>query len=193
MEIADLLSRASAFKQKIREARRSVPAPDFEWYPHDTMSALWHMDKLLTGANRNLLDGKLRILDLGDLTWDKEMELVCPVDKLGPVDIYIVSHHGSSQSNSPALLNGITPRVAIMDNGATKGGSRSSWNIIEKSPRLEDLWQLHFSSKGGTAHNVASPEMLYVSGSSGAQFDERAQELRGTSDLISAISAGAST
>src|SRR2546422_5377185 len=26
---------------------------------------------------------------------------------------------------------------------------------IEKSPRLEDLWQLHFSSKGGTAHNVA--------------------------------------
>ncbi|PYU35757.1 MAG: MBL fold metallo-hydrolase [Acidobacteria bacterium] len=99
--------------------------------------------------------GKLRILDLGDLTWDKEMELVCPVNKLGPVDIYIVSHHGSSQSNSPALLNGITPRVAIMDNGATKGGSRSSWNIIEKSPRLEDLWQLHFSSKGGTAHNVA--------------------------------------
>ena len=27
----------------------------------------------------------------------------------------------------------------------------------------------------GTAHNVASPEMLYISGSSGAQFDERAR------------------
>jgi len=38
--------------------------------------------------------GKLRILDLGDLTKDKEWDLMCPVNKLGKVDIYIVSHHG---------------------------------------------------------------------------------------------------
>jgi len=99
--------------------------------------------------------GKLRILDLGDLTWDKEMELVCPINRLGTVDIYIVSHHGWNQSNSPALLNGIAPRVAIMDNGAMKGGSPSSWDIIKKSPRLEDFWQLHFSNEGGAAHNSA--------------------------------------
>src|SRR5271170_322116 len=48
--------------------------------------------------------GKIRILDLGDLTWDKEAELVCPINKLGAVDVFIVSHHGWSQSNSPALL-----------------------------------------------------------------------------------------
>jgi len=66
--------------------------------------------------------GKLRILDLGDLTWDKEMELMCPVNRLGRMDIYIVSHHGWRQSGSPALLNGIAPRVALMDNGADKGG-----------------------------------------------------------------------
>lgn len=100
--------------------------------------------------------GKLRILDLGDLTRDKEMELVCPINKLGPVDIYIVSHHGWSQSSSPALLNAIAPRVAIMDNGAKKGGTPSVWDIIEKSPRLENLWQLHFSDEGGAAHNVAT-------------------------------------
>src|SRR5207244_9149928 len=35
--------------------------------------------------------GKLQILDIGDLTKDKEMELMCPVNKLGKVDIYIVS------------------------------------------------------------------------------------------------------
>src|SRR5467141_3849729 len=99
--------------------------------------------------------GKLRILDLGDLTWDKEMELMCPINRLGTVDIYIVSHHGWNQSNSPALLNGIAPRVAIMDNGAMKGGSPSSWDIIKKSPRLEDFWQLHFSNEGGAAHNSA--------------------------------------
>ncbi len=100
--------------------------------------------------------GKLRILDLGDLTRDKEMELVCPINKLGAIDIYVVSHHGWYQSNSPAFLNAITPRVAIMDNGAKKGGTPSAWDIIEKSPRLENLWQLHFSEEGGAAHNVAA-------------------------------------
>jgi beta-lactamase superfamily II metal-dependent hydrolase len=98
--------------------------------------------------------GKLHILDLGDLTADKEWDLMCPSDKLGKVDIYIVSHHGWNQSGSAVLLNGIAPRVAIMDNGAKKGGSPSSWDIIEKSPRLQDLWQLHYSEEGGDAHNV---------------------------------------
>jgi hypothetical protein len=32
--------------------------------------------------------------------------------------------------------------------------------------------------------------MLYISGSSGAQFDERAQALRGAKDMLSAIAAG---
>jgi competence protein ComEC len=99
--------------------------------------------------------GRLRILDLGDLTRDKERELVCPENKLGKIDIYVVSHHGWSQSNSAIFMNAIAPRVAIMDNGAEKGGSPSVWDIIEKSPRLEDLWQLHFSKEGGAAHNVA--------------------------------------
>lgn len=103
--------------------------------------------------------GKLRILDLGDLTSDKEMGLVCPQNKLGKIDIYIVSHHGWSQSGSPALLNAIAPRVAIMDNGAKKGGTPSTWDIIEKSPNLENLWQLHYSEEGGSAHNVP-PEFI---------------------------------
>ena len=98
--------------------------------------------------------GKLKLLDLGDLTWDKEMELMCPVNKLGHVDVYIVSHHGWQQSSSPALVYGIAPRVAIMDNGAKKGGTPSTWDIIEKSPHLENLWQVHFSDEGGAAHNV---------------------------------------
>jgi len=103
--------------------------------------------------------GKLRILDLGDLTRDKEAELVCPNNKLGFIDVYIVSHHGWYQSSSLAFLNAIAPRVAIMDNGAKKGGTPSAWDIIEKSPRLENLWQLHFSEEGGAAHNVA-PEFI---------------------------------
>jgi competence protein ComEC len=108
--------------------------------------------------------GKLRILDLGDLTSDKEAQLVCPVNKLGTVDIYVVSHHGSTPSNSRGFLNSITPRVAIMDNGASKGGAPSSWEAVEKSPRLEDLWQLHFANEGGAEHNVADAFIANVSG-----------------------------
>jgi beta-lactamase superfamily II metal-dependent hydrolase len=111
-----------------------------------------------------IIFGELRILDLGDLTWDKEMELMCPVNRLGRVDIYIVSHHGWIQSGSLALVHGIAPRVAIMDNGETKGGSPSSWDIIETSPGLEDLWQIHFSREGGPAHNVADRFIANLAG-----------------------------
>jgi competence protein ComEC len=108
--------------------------------------------------------GKLKLLDLGDLTWDKEMELMCPSNKLGKIDIYIVSHHGWFQSGSPALVYGIDPRVAIMDNGAKKGGTPSAWDIIKASPHLEDLWQLHFSEEGGPAHNAPLPFIANPSG-----------------------------
>jgi len=99
--------------------------------------------------------GKLRVLDLGDLTSDKEMQVMCPKNLLGSVDVLIVSHHGSDGSSSPALVHGVSPRVAVMDNGALKGGAPHVWDTIKKSPGLEDLWQLHFSEAGGTAHNVA--------------------------------------
>jgi competence protein ComEC len=116
--------------------------------------------------------GKLRILDLGDLTRDKEMELVCPKNKLGAIDIYVVSHHGWYQSNSPAFLNAIAPRVAIMDNGAKKGGTPSAWDIIEKSPRLQNLWQLHFSEEGGATHNVPPEFIANPEGTDAANYLE---------------------
>jgi len=116
--------------------------------------------------------GKLRLLDLGDLTHDQEMKLMCPVNKLGKIDIFIVSHHGSSQSDSAALVHGITPRVAIMDNGAKKGGYPSTWDIISKSPNLEDFWQLHYSEEGGAAHNVAAEFIANPNGPDAANYLE---------------------
>ena len=114
--------------------------------------------------------GKVRILDLGDLTWDKEVELVCPINRLGPVDVFIVSHHGLVQSNSRALLAAISPRIAIMDNGADKGGSPSSWDIVKNSPKLEDFWQLHFSNEGGATHNSAAPFIANLAGSDAGNY-----------------------
>jgi len=116
--------------------------------------------------------GKVRLLDLGDLTHDQEMKLMCPVNKLGKIDIYIVSHHGSSQSGDPALVNGIAPRVAIMDNGAKKGGNPSSWDVISKSSKLEDFWQLHYSEEGGPAHNVAAEFIANPNGPDAANYLE---------------------
>ncbi|HWG58882.1 MAG TPA: MBL fold metallo-hydrolase [Candidatus Acidoferrales bacterium] len=114
--------------------------------------------------------GKLRFLDLGDLTWDKEMLLTCPVNKIGKVDVYIVSHHGWYKSSSPALLHGISPRVAVMDNGSDKGGTPSAWDIIEKTPGLENLWQLHYSDEGGPAHNVAAEFIANPPGPDGGHY-----------------------
>ncbi len=108
--------------------------------------------------------GKLRILDLGDLTSDKELDLMCPMNKIGVVDIYIVSHHGWLQSGSPALVHAIAPRVAIMDNGAKKGGSPAAWDVIAKAPGLENLWQLHYAEEGGDAHNVAATFLANLQG-----------------------------
>jgi competence protein ComEC len=114
--------------------------------------------------------GKVRILDLGDLTWNKELELVCPINKVGAVDVFIVSHHGWLQSNSPALLAAISPRLAIMDNGADKGGSTSSWDIVRKSAKLDDLWQLHFSNEGGVAHNSGDSFIANLPGPDGGNY-----------------------
>ncbi len=95
-----------------------------------------------------------RFLDLGDLTWNKELELMCPNNPIGTVDVLLVSHHGLNQSNSPALVDAVHPRVAIMNNGARKGGSPDAWQIVKDSPGLEDLWQLHYAIDGAKEHNA---------------------------------------
>ena len=114
--------------------------------------------------------GKLKILDLGDLTWDKEMELMCPLNKVGHVDVYIVSHHGWYQSSSPALVDAVAARVAMMDNGAQKGGSIPTLQTIEKAPGLETLWQLHFSEEGGIKNNAADKYIANPQGSDAGHY-----------------------
>jgi len=101
--------------------------------------------------------GSFRAVDLGDLTKDKEYGLVCPDNKLGTVDLFMVSHHGLDQSNSAALVHALHPQVAIMNNGSHKGGSPDVWQLIHDSPGMEDLWQLHYSVPAGKDHNSPDP------------------------------------
>ena len=99
--------------------------------------------------------GQFRAIDLGDLLWNKEVELMCPNNPVGSVDVYMVTHHGLDRSGSGALVHGVRPRVAVMQNGPRKGGSVPAYEIMRSSPRLEDIWQLHWSYTGRIEHNAA--------------------------------------
>jgi len=100
--------------------------------------------------------GRFRMIDLGDLTWNKEQELVCPNNLLGTVDVYLTTHHGLDQSNAPVIVHALHPRVAIMNNGPTKGGEAGAMKTVRSSPGLEDFWQLHASLNAPDA-NMPAP------------------------------------
>ena len=98
--------------------------------------------------------GRFRVAHLGDLTWNKEYELMCPNNPIGTVDLFIVSHHGQAISNSPQLVHALHPRVMVMNNGTRKGGQPDAMRVLHTSPGLEDLWQLHFSLLSGQEYTV---------------------------------------
>jgi competence protein ComEC len=97
--------------------------------------------------------GKFRLADLGDLYWNEEHDLACPVNKVGTVDVYMTTHHGTKTSGSPQMVDALHPKVAIMNNGPTKGGSTLAWQTIHDSPGLLDIWQLHLAAANPNDHN----------------------------------------
>jgi beta-lactamase superfamily II metal-dependent hydrolase len=99
--------------------------------------------------------GQFRAIDLGDLLWNNEYELMCPNNPVGTVDMYFVTHHGLDISGSPALVHGVQPRVAVMQNGTRKGGAVAAMQTMRSSPGLEDIWQLHWSYNAGIEQNSA--------------------------------------
>jgi competence protein ComEC len=98
--------------------------------------------------------GRFRALHLGDLTVNKEFDLMCPNNRIGTVDLFVVSHHGQPSSNAEVLVHAIQSRVAIMNNGTRKGGQPDAMRVLFSAPRLEDLWQIHFSLLSGQEYTV---------------------------------------
>ena len=97
--------------------------------------------------------GRFRVLDLGDLLWNNEFDLVCPRNMIGTVDLYLVTHHGLDRSGSPTLVHSVLPRVAVMQNGTRKGGAPATFQTLRQSSGLEDIWTLHWSYAAGVEHN----------------------------------------
>jgi competence protein ComEC len=125
--------------------------------------------------------GPFTFLDLADLDWQKEVELVCPVNKVGRVSLYQTDRHGSSDgAGAPAFLGAISPQVIVVNNGPRKGLGQSDDRVkpleiagkpsapyekngylrMAKLPGLEGIWQGHLSLlDNDPAHNTA-PDMI---------------------------------
>jgi competence protein ComEC len=128
-------------------------------------------NKLCDGAERKPTDntensrstgflltyGKFTFLDVGDLTWDREMMLACPVNKVGEISLLQATHHGFSngQSGAPALIWSLKPQVVVVNNGARKGFSNGGYETLAKIPGIEGIWQGHKSAMNDAAHNTA--------------------------------------
>jgi competence protein ComEC len=118
----------------------------------------------------HLTFGRFRTIHLGDLTKNKEFELMCPNNRLGTVDAILGVHHGQATSNSEVIVHAVRPRVIIMNNGTRKGGEPEVMKTIFSSPGLEDLWQIHFSLLSGQEYTVPGMFIANV-------FDDRPADL----------------
>ncbi len=138
--------------------------------------------------------GKFRFIDLGDLTVQKELAIACPINLIGTVDLYLTTHHGTAHpgsgdsSNSRAIVEALHPRVAVMNNGAVKGGHPVAWQIVHDSPGLQDLWQLHYSIQGDKDHNVPVQFIANIGGNDEGNYIKVSAEPNATFTVVNSRS-----
>ena len=133
------------------------------------------------GVGVLLTYGKFKFLNLIDLDWSKEMELACPVNKLGKVTLYQTGRHGSFDgAGAPALLGAISPQVVIVNNGPRKGMGqvdntaksatppgktaapyeKNAYLRLAHLPGIEGIWQVHLSLLDKAPEHNTSPDMI---------------------------------
>lgn len=113
--------------------------------------------------------GKFQFFDAGDLTWNVEKRLVCPIDLVGPVDLYQVTHHGMDISNHPTVVQTLAPTVAIMNNGPRKGGAAATVKRLRSVPSIQAAYQLHRNAATSDDDNT-DPSLIANKGSSEGEF-----------------------
>lgn len=95
----------------------------------------------------------------GDLTWNTEATLVCPINLVGPIDVYQVNHHGMDVSNNPILVRSLAPTVSVMANGVTKGCGPETFTTLKNIPTIQAMYQMHKNLREDSQHNTAD-EMI---------------------------------
>jgi hypothetical protein len=127
--------------------------------------------------------GDFDFYDGGDLTGDVEAKLACPVDRVGPIDLYQVTHHGQDNSNNPVLLASLKPTVAVMNNGPRKGGAAETMQRLKALPSLKGLFAIHKNVSTGPEVNAAPENVANEAPDTGHGF--RAEvDAKGTSFTI---------
>ena len=104
--------------------------------------------------------GDFVFLELGDMIWNHEERLVCPDNLLGTVDVYHTSGHGAHWGSNPVMVHAVRPRVAVMNNAAVKGGDAVTFETLRSSPRLQDIWQAHFSTENAAKQDNSQEEFI---------------------------------
>jgi competence protein ComEC len=165
----------------ISQAAAGAASPN----PYCASEPKWPADHTENAASLAVLVtfGDFRFVDLGDLTKDKEQNLVCPNNLIGTVDLFLVSHHGMNMSNSKALVDALHPRVAIMGNGAQKGDSPEAWQTVHDSPGIEGFWQLHFTAASGD-HNVSKDAIANLDGDADGHYIKVSAQPDGTFTVV---------
>ncbi len=154
--------------------------------PYCASEPKWPDDETENGASMGILVtyGNFKFVDLGDLTKDKEIALVCPNNLIGAADLFLVSHHGMGLSNSKSLVHALHARAAIMENGAQKGDSPQAWQTVHDSPGLQGFWQLHYTAASGADHNVPKDYIANLDGEEDGHYLEVTAQSDGTFTVL---------
>ena len=100
--------------------------------------------------------GRFRIVQLGDMSWNQEYGLVCPMNRIGTASILLATQHGDEEAGSPTFVHALGPKAVIASNGPKKSVVGPLVRTVRSAPRPMDLWQLHQSFLGEQL-NVAEP------------------------------------
>jgi beta-lactamase superfamily II metal-dependent hydrolase len=124
-----------------------APAEGFEFRDSDESENARSIALVLTY-------GRFRFFAGGDITWNVEHHLAHPVNRIGKVDLYQVTHHGLDQSNNPTLLEALSPTVCVAMNGPKKGIQPNTFRTLNALPSVKAIYQIHYNILYGDEGNM---------------------------------------
>lgn len=90
----------------------------------------------------------------GDITWNVEHHLAHPVNRVGNVDLYQITHHCLDRSNNPLLLKALNPTVCVAMNGPRKGIQPNTFRALKALPGVKAIYQIHYNTLYGDEGNT---------------------------------------